>query len=173
MSLTSLAATPTSVLAGSPSTSTSKSSLANTFAAEETSFTPSSVNINASDGKLRHINCQISSLKPGARHSLLKELNLASISELTLRKRKLYERIWNKESVLCKLKKKYKAKKLEKLCFVESDPLMENLLSSLTVEAASLLAAIVQNSRQKPNGRRWNSEDPHLSIAKSPICSGH
>jgi hypothetical protein len=75
--------------------------------------------------------------------------------------------------VLCKLKKKYKAKKLEKLCFVYSDPLIENLSSSLTVEAASLLAAIVQNSTQKPNGRRWNSEDPPLNIVQSPISSGH
>jgi hypothetical protein len=31
-----------------------------------------------------------SSLKPRARHSLLKELNLASLSELTPRKKKLY-----------------------------------------------------------------------------------
>jgi hypothetical protein len=59
---------------------------------------------------------------------------LASLSELTLRNAKLYERVQNKESG--KLKKKYKAKKLEKLCCVDSDPLMENLSSSLTVEAA-------------------------------------
>jgi hypothetical protein len=61
---------------------------------------------------------------------------LASLSELTLRNAKLFEHVQNKESALCKLKKKYKAKKLEKLCCVDSDPLMENLSSSLTVEAA-------------------------------------
>jgi hypothetical protein len=87
----------------------------------------------------------------------LKELNLASLSELTLRKRKLYDCIRKKESVLCKLKKKYKANKLmKKLSCVDSDPLMENLSSSLAVEAARLLAAIVRNSRHTPNGRRWN-----------------
>jgi hypothetical protein len=54
--------------------------------------------------------------------SLLKELKLASLSELTPRKRKLHGCIWNKGSVLCKLRKKYKAKKLmKKLCCVDSD----------------------------------------------------
>jgi 23S rRNA G2445 N2-methylase RlmL len=70
---------------------------------------------------------------------------LASILELTPRKRKLYERIQNKESALCKLKKKYKTKKLEKLYCVDSD--------------ARLLAAAVWNNRQKPKGRRWKFED--------------
>jgi hypothetical protein len=45
---------------------------ANTFAVKETSFLLSSVNTNASDGELRHINFQKSSSKPRARHSLLK-----------------------------------------------------------------------------------------------------
>jgi hypothetical protein len=58
--------------------------------------------------------------------------------------------------VLYELEKKYKAKKLKKLCFVDSDPLMENLSSSLSVETARLLAAIIRNSRQKPEGRKWN-----------------
>jgi hypothetical protein len=39
-----------------------------TFADKETSFPVSSVNINASDGELRHINCQSSSSKLTARH---------------------------------------------------------------------------------------------------------
>jgi hypothetical protein len=95
----------------------------------------------------------------------LKELNLASLSELTLRKRKLYDCIRNKESVLCKLKKKYKAKKLMmKLCCVDSDALMENLSSYFTVEAARLLAAIVRNSIQKSKGRRWNFEGKVLAL---------
>jgi hypothetical protein len=33
---------------------------------------------------------------------------------------------------------------------------MENISSSLTVEAARLLAATLRNSRHKPKGRRWN-----------------
>jgi hypothetical protein len=44
---------------------------------------------------------------------------------------KLYECIENKESTLCKLKKKYKAEKLEDLCHVDSDPLMEHFSSWL------------------------------------------
>jgi hypothetical protein len=56
MSLISLTATPTPVIAQSLSTSSRipafHLSLANTFAAEEISFTPSSVNVNASDGEL-------------------------------------------------------------------------------------------------------------------------
>jgi hypothetical protein len=48
------------------------------------------------------------SSKPGARCSLLKQLHLAIVAELTPRKRKLYEHVWNRESVLCKLKRKYK-----------------------------------------------------------------
>jgi hypothetical protein len=55
--------------------------------------------------------------------------------------------------MLCKLKKKYKAKNLmKKLCCMDSNPLMENLSFSLTVETARLLEAIVRNSRQKPKG---------------------
>jgi hypothetical protein len=81
MSHTSLAATRTPVLSQSPSTSlqipTLHVSSANTFAAEETSFTPVSVNVNSIDGELKHSNCQSSSSKPRARLSLLKELNLA------------------------------------------------------------------------------------------------
>jgi hypothetical protein len=73
------------------------------------------------------------SLESRARNSLLKELNVASFSEFTPRKRKLYEDIQNKESALCKLKKKYKGKKLKKLCDADSDILMENLSSSLTL----------------------------------------
>jgi hypothetical protein len=72
---------------------------------------------------------------------------LASILELTLRKRKLDECTWNKENVLCKLKKKFKAKKLKKLCCVVNDPVMENLSSSSTVVAARLLAAIIRNRK--------------------------
>jgi hypothetical protein len=54
---------------------------------------------------------------------------------------------------------------------------MENLSSSLILEAARLLAATVQNSRQKPKGRRWNFEDKvclSLNVAQSPVSfSGH
>jgi hypothetical protein len=130
-----------------------------------TSFPISSTNINAFDGKLGHINCQSSSSKPRARHSLVKELNLASLSELTPRRRKLYEHIQNKESEVCKLKKKYKGKKLKKLLVVDSDPLKMNISYSFSVEAARFLAAVFRNSSQKPKGRRWNFEDKVLALS--------
>jgi hypothetical protein len=79
---------------------------ASTFAVKETSFPLRSENIYASDGELGHVSRQSSSSKPRGRRSLLKDLNLASISELTPRKKKLYKHIRNKESTLCKLKKK-------------------------------------------------------------------
>jgi hypothetical protein len=60
---------------------------------KETSFPLSSVSINVSDGELRHINGQSSSSKPRARHSLLKELTLASLSDLSPRERKFYQHI--------------------------------------------------------------------------------
>jgi hypothetical protein len=55
---------------------------ASTFAVKETSFPLSSESIKASDGELGYIKRQSSSSKPRARRSLLKELNLASLSEL-------------------------------------------------------------------------------------------
>jgi hypothetical protein len=71
-SLTYLASTPTHCPCRKSSSQipSLQVSLANTF-------TPRSVNVNASDGDLRHINCQSSSSKSRARHYLLKELNLA------------------------------------------------------------------------------------------------
>jgi hypothetical protein len=147
--------TPTPIHADSPSTSFQMSAVqpsltaANSFAVKETSFPLSSVNINASDGELWHITFQSSSSKPRARHSLLKELNLASLSELTPRKGKFCEHVWNKENVLCKLKKKYKGKKLKKLCDVDSDLVMGKLSSSLSFKTARILAGIFRNSRQK------------------------
>jgi hypothetical protein len=106
--------TPIPIHAGSPNTPFQMSAVqpsptaANTFAVKWNSFSTSSVNINSSDGELGHISHHSSSWKPRARHSLLKELNLAMLPELTLRKRKLYEHTQNKESALCKPREKYK-----------------------------------------------------------------
>jgi hypothetical protein len=100
----------------------------------------------ASDGELWHINFRSPSSKPRTRHSLVKEL--------TPRKSILYEHIRSKNA-LCKLRKKYKGKKSKKLCDVDSNPLMENLMSFLSLEAARFLAGIFRNSRQQPKGRRW------------------
>jgi hypothetical protein len=107
-----------------------------------------------------------SSSKPGVRHSLLKELNLAA-SDFTPRKQELYYRIWRKESALCKLRKKYRSRKLKEQCDVE-------ISNSLNTEAARLLAAIFRDSRYKPTGRRWNFEGKNwlylsLSVVENVI----
>jgi hypothetical protein len=65
-----------------------------TFAAEET-LSLSSLNSNASDEELRFLNHLRSSFTPRAKHSLVKELNLATVSGLICRKIKIYERIRN------------------------------------------------------------------------------
>jgi hypothetical protein len=87
------------------------------------------------------------------------------MSDLTPRKRKLYQRIQGKESALCKLRKKYRSRKLEDLRHVGSDPLMQKISKSLNAEAVRLLAAIFRNSKHKPRGRRWNFEEKILALS--------
>jgi hypothetical protein len=57
-------------------------------------------------------------------------------------------------SALCKLRYKYRSRKLKGLCDVDGDPLMQKISSSLNAEAVRLLAAIIRNSKNKPRGRR-------------------
>jgi hypothetical protein len=59
------------------------------FSVEDTSF---SLGLDAYDEEFRCINCRNSVLKPGAKHSLLNKLNLVTMSDLTPRKEKLYDR---------------------------------------------------------------------------------
>jgi hypothetical protein len=77
---------------------------------------------------------------------------------LTPRKQKLYYRIRRKESALCKLRKKYRSRKLKELCDAE-------ISNSLNAKAATLLAAICRNSIYKPRGRRWNLEEKILALS--------
>jgi hypothetical protein len=83
------AVTPIPIHADGPSASFQMSAVqpsptaAKNFAMKETSFLLNSVDRNACDGELGHVNRQSSSSKPRARHSLSKELNLPSPSELT------------------------------------------------------------------------------------------
>jgi hypothetical protein len=95
---------------------------------------------------------------------------LASLSDLTSRKRKLYEHIRNKESALCELKRKYKRKKLKKLCDMDSDPLMDSLSYSFSAEASRFSTAIFWNSRQRPRARRWNFEDKVLALCSLNVA---
>jgi hypothetical protein len=113
------------------------------FFVEDTSF---SLSLDAFDGEFRCCGDQNSSLKPKARHFLVKELNLV-MSDFTPRKRKLYHRIQSKESAHCQLRKQYRSIKLNDLCGVDSDPFLQEISSSLNAEAVRLLAAIIRNSR--------------------------
>jgi hypothetical protein len=121
------------------------------FSVEDTSLSLRLDSSTVSDGEFGWYSDQNSSSKPTARRSLLRELNLAK-SDLTSRKRKLYQRIRRKETALCKLRQKYRSKKLKDLCDVDSDPLMQEISNSLNAEAVGLLAAIIRNSRHKPRG---------------------
>jgi len=101
--------TPLSILEYSPSTSSQICAVksipppASMFAVEDISCP---LNLNASDGEFRRINSPNPSSKPRARHSLLRELNLARVSEFTPKEKLLYDKIRNKESALCKLRRK-------------------------------------------------------------------
>ena len=98
--------TPLSILEDSPCTSSqicavkSTPPAASMFAVEDI-FCP--VTLYACDGEFRRINRPNPSTKPRARHSLLRELNLAMMSQFTPREKLLYDRIRKKECVLCKL----------------------------------------------------------------------
>jgi hypothetical protein len=81
------------------------------------------------------------------------------MSDLTPRKQKLYNSIRSNESAHCKLRKKYRARKMKYLCDMDSDPLMQDFSNSLNAEAVRLLAAVIRNSKHKPQGRRWNFKD--------------
>jgi hypothetical protein len=129
---------------------------------EDTSLSLSLDSSTTSDGEFGCFSDQNSSSKPTARRSLLRELNLA-LSDLTPRKRKLYQRIRRKESAICKLRRKYRSRKLKDLCDVDSDPLMQEISKSLNAEAVRLLAAVIRNSRRKLSGRRWNFEEKNFS----------
>ena len=61
--------------------------------------------LNASDGEFRCINHPNRSSKPKVRHSLLRELNLATVSQFTPTEKLLYDRIRKKERALCKLRR--------------------------------------------------------------------
>ena len=132
---------------------------------EDTSFPLGSSDEIASGGELGSINLQSSSPKRKARRSLIKELGLDRVAELTPRKKKLYDRIRTRESALCKLRKKYKTKKMEEVCHLERNPLIRTLSSSLNVHTSVLLSSFLRNVKHKPKGRRWSLEDKVLAIS--------
>jgi len=158
---------PLSILEDSPCTSfqicavKSTPPAASKFAVEDISCP---VTLNASDGDFRRINRPNPSSKPRARHSFLRELNLATVSQFTPREKLLYDRIHKKESAFCKLRRKCR-QNLEFVSDVEVNTVMEYFSTSLNAEGIRLLKGIFRNSKRKPKGRRWNFGDKMLALS--------
>jgi hypothetical protein len=131
------------------------------FAVEDTSCP---LTFSASDGEFRHINRQNSSLKPRARHCLLRELNLCTVSQFTPREKLLYDKIRKKESALCKLRRKCR-QNINFVSDVEVNTLTEVISTSLNAGGIQLLKGIFRNSKRKPKGRRLNTEDKMLALS--------
>ena len=136
-----------------------------TFSSTEPSIPLVHVNENACGGELGSVSLQSSSPKRKARHSVLKKLDLDRVAELTPRKKKLYHMIRTRESALCKLRKKYRAKKLKEVCKLDSNPLIQSLSSSLNEDTSTFLASIVRNSKHVPKGRRWSYKEKVLAVS--------
>ena len=73
--------------------------------------------------------------------------------------------IRTRESALCKLRKKYRAKKLKEVCQLDSNPLIQSLSSSLNEDTSTFLASIVRNSKHVPKGRRWSYKEKVLAVS--------
>jgi hypothetical protein len=69
------------------------------FAVKDTSCP---LTLIASDGEFRCVSHPNPFLKPRARHFLLRELNLATVSQFTPREKLLSDEFQEKESELCK-----------------------------------------------------------------------
>jgi hypothetical protein len=120
--------------------------------------------LHTSDGELRRIIRPNPSSKPRARHSLLRELNLATVSQFTPREKLLYDTIRKKEGALGRLRSKCR-QNLKCVSDVEVKTLTEDISTSLTAEGIRLLKGIFGNSKRKPKGRRWNFEDKMLALS--------
>jgi hypothetical protein len=90
------------------------------------------------DREFRHTSPPSLSSKLRARHSLLRELNLATASQFTLRKKLLCDKIWKKESALRKSRRKYR-QNLKLVSGVGIYTLMEDISASLNAEGIRLL----------------------------------
>jgi len=141
-----------------------------TFSNTEPSILLGRVNENACGGELGSISLQSSSPKGKARHSILKKLDLDRVDELTLRKKKLHNMIQTRESALCKLRKKYRAKKLKEVCQLDSDPLIQSLSSSMNVDTSRFLASVVRNSKHEPRSRRWSYKEEVLAVSTLSVA---
>jgi hypothetical protein len=67
--------------------------------------------------------------------------------------------IRTRESALCKLREKYRAKKLEEVCQLENNPLIQSVSSSLNLDTSGFLASVVRSSKHEPKGKRWSFKE--------------
>ena len=79
--------------------------------------------------------------------------------------KEVFDRIWTRESALCKLRKKYMTKNTKEVCQLDSNPLIQVVSSSLNVQTSRFLALLVENSRHKPEGSRWSFRDKVLALS--------
>jgi hypothetical protein len=130
-----------------------------TFSSTQPSIPLGFVNKNACGVELGSVNLQSSSPKRKARHSVLKKLDLDRVAEFTPRKNKLYTVFRTRESALCKLRKKYRAKKLKEVLQLDNNPLIQSLSSSLNADTSRFLASVIRNTKHEPQGRRWSYKE--------------
>jgi hypothetical protein len=136
-----------------------------TFSDEDTSFLLGCANESACGGELGSINLQSSSPKCKVRHSLLKELGLDRVVNLTPREKKFYHSIRIAEGALCKLRKKYMTKNLKEVCHLASNRLIKSLSSSLNVHTSRFLSSIIRNRRRKLKDQRWGCDENLLALS--------
>ena len=129
------------------------------------------VNKNACGGELGSISLQSSSSKHKARHFVLTKLVLGRVAELTPRNKKLYNLIRTRDSAFCKLRKMYRAKKLNEVCMLDSNPLIQSLSFSLNV-VQDFWLSIARKSKHEPKGRMWISKEICLAVSILK-CSSH
>jgi len=67
--------------------------------------------------------------------------------------------IQTRDCAICKLRKKHGARKLKDVCQLDSNPLIQSLLSSLNVDTSRYLASMVRNRKHELKGRMWNSKE--------------
>ena len=67
--------------------------------------------------------------------------------------------IRTRESALFKVRNTYRAKKLKEFCQLDSNPLIQTLLSSLNIDTSRFLASVVRKSKHVPKGRVCNSKE--------------
>ena len=123
------------------------------------------VNKNACGGELGSISLQSSSSKHKARHFVLTKLVLDRVAKLTPRNKKPYNMIRTRDSALCKLRKMYKAKKLNEICMLDSNPLIQSLSFSLNVVTSRFWLSIDRKSKHEPKGRMWNAKEICLAVS--------